>query len=184
MPKPANLSDFFKTIDGRKVRRPLSSFGYASQKEKRKSLASVSERARSSMRRMSRDALRRSEDMRKGFLANRDLAIKTVNQQQLQAAERVARVQRAVLVANKSLKARAENIGLRKPVNQRIDLGLIGLERLIQQARDALMARDPSELMNLGPDIYKEIEAESRNIMKSKFFKTIIKQLKEEEDRA
>lgn len=184
MPEPVNFGGFFKTIGQRKVRRPLSSIGYASQKKKRKSLTNVSERARSSMRRKSRDALRRSEDMRKGFLANRDLAITIVNQQQKLAIERVARVQRAVKAANVSLRVRAENIALRKPVNQRIDLGLVGLERLIQQARDALMARDPSELMNLGPDIYKEIEAESRNIMKSNFFKTIIKQLKEEEDRA
>lgn len=129
-------------------------------------------------------AVRRSENMRRNFFKERDLAIKTIRQKQQEAAKRVVEVQRTVQISNESLKARAKNIELRGPANQRIDRGLIGLEKLVQDLRDALMARSTADVMSLDPDIHKEIEAESRNIMKSKFFKTIMRQLKKEEDHA
>jgi len=127
--------------------------------------------------------LRKSADMRREFFDQREIALKSIRVKQEETLRHVAEVQENVNLIKDTLQARAKSIVLHAPVNQRIDRGLVQLERLVQKTRDALMARGTSDIMGLDPELQEEIEAESQSIMNSKFFKAIVKQsFYEEED--
>jgi hypothetical protein len=154
----------------------------SSQKKEVILLIGVDTQSQPASVRMFGKAVRRSENMRKGFLANRDLALRNIHEKQKEIAMKVAEVQRTVQKARESLKDRTVNIGFRGSVNQRVDRGLIGLEKMVQDLRDALLGLSPSELTNLGPEIYREIEDETSRITKSEFFRAIKKQLETEKE--
>jgi hypothetical protein len=123
------------------------------------------------------------ENMRRGFLANRDEALQVMIERRAEVTRKISLARSFIQEKKESIKIQSATVNLRGSVGQRIDQGLVELQGLVQSVRDALMGRDPSEVMNFEPALRNEIEAEANKIIKSEFFRALVDQLKKEKDR-
>jgi hypothetical protein len=122
------------------------------------------------------------EESRKRFVAIRDEALESMKEKQERASVLVAEVQRSVQDQKSVLASQTGRVGLRGQASYKIDRGLVQLEHLVQDLRYVMMGRQSSDLADVSPAVYEEIEEEANRIIKSDFFKTIMNQLKKEKE--
>lgn len=92
--------------------------------------------------------------------------------------KKVTESRRRIQVRQEYVKHYGDRISVQRITNSRIDKGLTELTGMIQELRDVLTGESAHQNVTLDSAAHHEMKEEARKILKTKFFRELLKQAK------